>query len=167
MQLNCVAPWGSAYPLSGANVFAGPLLEIQTGPTDFCGILELSFSLTGANNGGQVAYVAGVGVPAAKGIGTVAGSFALENTELTDSLPGTVVYTQWSRAPTAPTTFLRRMTTNNAQASSTTRGPRSPEFRVKFPQGLKMQPSTSMVLWAISFTQVAGAAPDIAVVIEN
>jgi len=124
-----------------------PLLEIQTGPTDFFALLELAIGqVYNSNNSTTGSLVVGIGIPAARGVGINGAALGIENSELTDALPQINCFTAWSKAPTAPTNYMRRMTISPSTASS----PLCCGEVFRFPKGIKIGPSSSLVLFQIS-----------------
>jgi hypothetical protein len=128
----------------------GPLLEIQTNPTDFARILEISFSVPANPTTGNAVTI-GVGVPAALGTMLRVANPIIENTFIADTT-GVTIGVDWSIPPTIPTNFLRRWT--SGMGGTATAGFEPVKFR--FPRGLVMPPSSSIVVWAIAIA--AGAA---------
>ncbi len=134
----------------------GPVLEIQTGPTDYCSILEIEFQMQQNNQAGaQISF--GVGKPQAQGVGYSISRNALigENALLTNTSPGVQVFTDWSKQPTVPLNYFRRWTSSGAA----TTGQRTIPIRLRFPAGLKMAASSSIVVWSISTGYATLAGP--------
>lgn len=162
MQLDCVVTPGPPSLLLSLATASSPVLELQTGPTDFLCLLEISASVTfGLQQ--TAAYDVGLGVPAARGVGFNPSPFAVENSELTDALPGCQLYTQWTKAPTAPANYLRRMVTNPWNGGSVMRK----VLNFRFPQGLKIGPSSSLVLFLLSSTTNISFVYDVGLVVED
>lgn len=131
-------PSGSPEATGGTNV--GTLCEIIAGPTDRPLITEIGFTLFNLAPAGP--NVIGIGVPAAQGIspkGVAPGSYD-------PNQPSTPVLfaTSWRVPPTAPASFYRRITTANAGATT-----QLLPLVLRFPRGLQMQASTSLVLYCI------------------
>lgn len=124
--------------------YTGPVLELQTGPTDFIRLLEIIlFENTSAVNATSGVMSIGIGVPGAKGIGVSAVTPLYADGGNTNSLPGLSVFTYWNVPPSTPSTFLRKQ-----NFLINTGGAFRPPISFRFPRGFKMNPSTSIVLWA-------------------
>ena len=135
---------------------SGPIFELQTGATDYLRISEILVSLTNtSSNAALIQTTLGVGVPAARGTGNARASVPLSTKEdagNTNSSPGVVVYTGWTTQPTAPTNYLRRISSSSANNAG-----QSTFMRFRFGRGLGVPPSSSLVLWLISTSIAAGS----------
>ncbi len=165
MQLDIVSnlntqPWSG---MLGGN--SGPIWELQTGPTDWLVLLGMIFNFE-ANTGGGSTVTFGLGKPAAPGVGTSTQTFVIENNELTDVLPGSKLLTTWSTMPTVPANFMRRINVNNLATSVVGNG-RIPYINWRFPNGLKIIPNSSLVLWGISLPQAFPSPFDSSLLIED
>lgn len=150
MNLNGICPigppnWGL---LIETNAASGPIFELQTGPTDNLVILAVNGYVLTTNPLATQTCSLGFGVPAVKGTGTLSRTFSKSDTSLTNSLPGCTLFAEWTKPPTIPTTFLRRQifATN---MNLTAKGPTFP-IRFVFRKGIRVSPSSSLVLWCIS-----------------
>jgi hypothetical protein len=122
-------------------IAAAPIVEFINTPTDQPVYTEVGFTAYPTSN--SFATLA-LGIAPAQGVGPYNIS---PNSGAYDGVSGpsaVQVATAWRIAPTVPTNFIRRMTIN-AQAVS----PNTP-LVVKWPRGgLKLKPSTSLVLYLI------------------
>jgi hypothetical protein len=148
MQYSCVALLGSSYFLQ-----PGPLFELQTGPTDYLVLTDLAISAQ-VNPAATAALWLGLGTPAARGVGVYPVTAVQEDQSRTDSATGTQLLTTWSTLPTVPSGYLRRRT-----MSLVTGGQNPPDiWRISSGGGgIKILPSSSLVLWLISNAYAAGA----------
>ncbi len=167
MQLDCMdyLP-NSAGFISGISNFAGPLAmwELQTGPTDYLNVMSVEGLMTSSNSGVSTQTV-GLGIPAARGVGINSNIFVKENPYITDALPGCTLYSQWSIQPTASTNYLRRVSLNIQSNAAT--GLRIP-ILFNFPNGLKLAPSSSLVLWMIATnTPILMAPYDLSIIVDG
>lgn len=131
------------YPIPGSanNTAIGPLLEIQTGPTDYAIITEISIVIY-VTGQATIPYPIGFGTPATKGVGVNTGGAQAVDPR-GDAPPGVHVYSLWQTWPSAPTFYLRRLI---FVGPSTTNG--AFWVRFYFPSGIKMAPTSSRVVWA-------------------
>lgn len=148
MQLGAVPALCCGVPptiLAAAANFNSVLMEIRTGPTDFCVVTAISVgSFDCQGNTGSYAVLA-IGKSAAAGVGRSSPAFVAVNGEDTSTLPGVQVFVDWSAPPQLPTTFFRRRTIN-------IRGNSWQQVGVIFriPQGLKLTPSYSLSVWCLN-----------------
>jgi hypothetical protein len=135
------------YVSTPGNAEQALLFEIRTGPTDYCVInrVVLGALVTGAEGPGF-----GIGVPGARGSG-VKVSYALQpESPWGISASGVTIALDWNVPPTIPSTFFRRIKSNsNAIVSAV-------PAVMQFPSGLKMLPSSSIVLWMTGIATSAG-----------
>lgn len=138
-------------PMTGSNSgVTGPLLEIQTSPTDFVVVTEIILGkLVGKSGTGNTSFVIGVGRPAAIGVGINPNSFLYNDKGNSTSPPSASIYTWWTKPPTIPANFLRRFTLQLALGQ-----PQIPSFF--FGRGIKIQPSSSLVVWLITSANATG-----------
>lgn len=117
---------------------SAPVCEIQTDATTRFLLLDLQITFTNNNlSSSQIAF--GLGFSATAGIGLSSASPQVENTGLTDVLPGVNIWSSWSQPPTVPANFFRRFTY--------TAGALQRSFLLDFPNGIKVQPSSSLSFW--------------------
>lgn len=140
--------YGPAPEVAVQSSTAGPLCEIQTGPTDYLLIVGLWFSFNPRIGTVGTLINIGFGQPAARGIGIFGTSPINADGGNTNSSSGVKVYSQWTRQPTAPANFLRRMTYNSPVSAAV-------KIPFRFPRGVKLQPSSSWVLWMLAGTGLA------------
>jgi hypothetical protein len=146
-----MAAYALGFPLQlgsaglGSIFQVGPIFEIQTGPTDSARVNEIVLRpFPNASAASQMSV--GFGLPAAKGVGTLGYALTVENTFNTNTAPGVLIYTQWTTMPTVPTNFLRRVSNGSAVGAATGSQP----LFCRFPRGLILAKSTSLVAWMIS-----------------
>lgn len=126
----------------------GPVLEIQSGPTASVRIFEIGLPMFLSSAGAQASDF-GIGVAAAKGTGFQTFPPQYENTWNNNSLPGITLLTQWSIPPTVPANFFRRQVFSMANTSGNA-------VYFKFPRGLILIPSSSLVVWIINYINNQG-----------
>lgn len=151
-----------AQPFTGISS-AAPVWELQTSPTDYLIVLEISANFL-ANTLASTGLVFGVGAPAARGVGIATQNLIAESTT-TDAMPGTQLLTAWSKAPTAPAIYLRRATVNGANGG--VGGGRYQHVNWKFPAGIKINPSSSLVLWGITLSTTLPFPMDCGILLED
>ena len=146
-------PGGSGAPVLWQGV-AGPMLEIQSSPTDFLRLSAFEFTRTAGGNANGVITI-GIGVPAAKGVPlTINGINASCLTVCGDdsgnngTTPWVSVLYDWRTQPTAPTQFLRRQTFGEYVYSAADQTVVQISWR--FQRGLVIPPSSSLVFWMIN-----------------
>ena len=125
----------------------GALFEMRTGPTDRAVITEIGVNLIGANRG----YAVGLGVPVAQGVNPALGvGGAAAAFDVNNAASPIYVATQWNGAPpTAPATFKRRESSSMAAAGAAV------PFVFRFPRGLTLAGSSSLVAWLIAVSGTA------------
>jgi hypothetical protein len=118
--------------VSGTGAFA----EFIVGPTDYPAITEIGVVLY---NFGGLAVSIGVGVPSAAGIGPqyLAPAFGVYNPN--DVQGGISIATAWQKPPGVPSKFFRRAIPQTGQGQAA--------YVFRFPRGLRLAPSSSLVLW--------------------
>jgi len=144
-------PQGGIYPsyfglrvpslTSGASNF--PILELQTGATDYVVLHELECMHCDTGVAGNF-ITFGLGIPAARGVGRNPTYFSFDSGS--DKVPQLAAYTDWSTQPTVPTAYHRRFNMSILDTSNMTQRP----VLFRFPRGLKIAPSSSIVLWEIA-----------------
>ena len=129
--------------VGGAPASALALLEIIAGPTDSPVItrIELAFICGSA---GATATDLGLGYPAAQGVSPQAPVLTPSVYDPNNAPTAVSVATAWRIAPTPPTKYLRR-----AQAIPTV-GASTAMFAWNFPRGLKLAPSSSLVVYNVA-----------------
>ncbi len=130
----------------GRAVLLPPVLEIVAGPTDYPVISQMTFSVTGglaANN----AFSFGLARTTTVGVGRVNGIIPVQDNNTISGLSGVYANVDWSVYPVAAANYLRRFIVNGINSNSG-------QSRMRFPRGLKLLPSTSVVL---SFLGLAAA----------
>jgi len=131
-----------------------PVLGLVTGPTDYANISEIQVMNVSSNYGGGFDVGLGIGSP-----GTPR-KFSLEqkaraDTGSSDSLAGIFLVNQWTVPPSVPTKFIRRWTNPYTHSWST---------KLTFVRGLKLAPSTALILW--SLVNVLGQQPGLSFRVE-
>lgn len=138
------------YNVSGATILgqnisvttttAGAVLfELIAGPTDQPVITEVYVAI--GTPTGSVVACAGIGVPTAQGIGPIAGNQGPSSNYRGDNAHPTalILANMWQVQPTPPARYFRRI-------SSSSSGPGSIPIIFRFPRGLKLMPSTSLII---------------------
>lgn len=148
MQLGAVPGLCCGVPptqFAAGNNLNSVLMELQTGPTDFCVVSAISvLSLLSPGNTNSYVWLV-VGKSAAAGVGRSSPSFVAANGEDTSTLPGVQIFVDWSVPPLIATTFLRRRVCNVRASSWQFVG-----AIFRFPAGLKLAPSSSLSVWSIN-----------------
>lgn len=132
---------GQALVQNIAPAGAAAIIEIIAGPTDSPIITQIS---CGALNSGQNFCGFGLGVPAVRGIGQQPPIFPPGIYDPNNAQSSVTVASAWQIPPTAPTKFLRRVSFNSIALAQD-----SLWSYLTFPRGLKLNPSTSLVLFGI------------------
>lgn len=130
----------------------GPLFELQTSPTDHLAISAIYCGIICPSGYGTQTCL-GVGTPAIKGIGVFGSSFIHADGGDTTSLPLATLFTVWQKPPTAPTTYLRRVSTQGA--GTVANGVTTQPILFRFKRSLMLPPSSSIVVW-VATTSVNG-----------
>jgi hypothetical protein len=136
--------YGGVFPVLlsvGSFSLPGPLLELQTSPTDYVTILEFGFGVQG--NLLNFSVVCGIGTPAVHGVGINSHAINYDDSSNTNLVPNVKLFSWWSIPPSTPSKFYRRNTFNTSTAAIT-------PVIFSFPRGLKVAPSSSVVLWLIA-----------------
>ena len=120
----------------------GAVFDIRTSSTDYALLLSLELTTIGASGS---AISLGIGTPASIGVAKPSGIVLLAEDASTP--PNVSVGIDWTTPPTVPAKFLRRVSVLGSTSGS---------IRYVFPEGLKIAPSSSLVLWVI--TEAAAAA---------
>ena len=119
----------------------GAVFDIRTSSTDYALLLSLELTTIGASGS---AISLGIGTPASIGVAKPSGIVLLA--EDASKPPNVSVGIDWTTPPTSPAKFLRRMSIVGSSNTTT---------RYVFPEGLKIAPGSSMVLWAITAVSAA------------
>ena len=130
---------GTSLPIPTFYTTAEPLLGLLTGPTDYANISEIIVNCVSSNHAINVPtlYVMAIGDTGTYRKSSLA-QMARGDGGSSDMLPGIFLVNQWTVKPTLPTSYLRRFI--GTYAGTTTR-------TMTFPRGLKLAPSTALILW--------------------
>lgn len=139
----------------GYVVTGSPMFEIVPVPSISAKIVEISFSMEVLITA-QVTNI-GFGVPQVSGVGPV-DSRAMQAEHL-GPMSLLMLASDWNTPPTAPTQFYRRINMLGA-ASNAGRGV------FKFPQGLRILPTQTFVVWCIT-SAAKGNFADVSVTMET
>lgn len=146
----------------GANP-SGPIIEIQSSATDYLILTELSVAqavFTAANTA-----VYGLGFSSSAGVGFGAQTVIFEDSGNNSAKSVASLFCSWTKFPGIPTNFLRRRT---AITQGATAANNSYPIIWRFPNGLKLNPSSSLVLWLITVTGAnASTYHDVTVVVDS
>jgi hypothetical protein len=119
-----------------------PLVEFINTATDQPVYTEIAFTIY---PNAPSAEAIGLGIAPAQGVGPYNISPNSGAYDGVSAISAVQVATGWRIPPTTPTNFLRRMSMN-----SQNQFPAIPLI-ISFPRGLKLKPSTSLVLYGINF----------------
>lgn len=139
-----------AFMLTGA-----PMFEIIPIPSIAPKIVEIRFSMEVLITA-QVTTI-GIGIPAAAGI--VPTDERLVQAEHLGPPSMLNIASDWSTPPTAPTNFYRRVSMLGAASNAG-------QALFKFPNGLKIAPSSTFVVWCIT-SAAKGNFCDVSIVVEQ
>lgn len=140
----------SAFVGGYSSSVAGPICDLESSAIESPALLALDFSL---KLGTSTSSIFGLG--AASNTPVAIGSQGFLPYNPSDPICTSVLATEWSTAPAVPANFFRIFNfTNNHYAL----------FTFTFPRGLKLQPSSSLVLWSIQVNNTV--TPNITMEIE-
>lgn len=127
-----------------------PMFEIRGAPT--CAPVITSFSLKPINystSGTAAAIAIGIAVDTQSGTPIDSQAFTFDDpTSVNAASYGLTVSTRWSKNPTAPSTYQRRII---LQGSNANQFHSQPSY-FRFQRGFSLAPGKSLVFWALSPT---------------
>jgi len=124
-----------------------PIFDVRTSATDYVSLLHLDMELF---CGSSSPVAVGLGVPATPGVVRLPASPLLSEDAAVPT-PGVIIGTDWTTPPTIPAKFIRRCSIYTVLTA---------QWRLVFPEGLKIAPSSSVVLWGITLPNTTAARID-------
>jgi hypothetical protein len=143
------------YVVVGVN--AAVLAELIVGPSDCPVVSEISLTINITNPSN---YVIGVGVPTTQGVGPYWLGQAPVGYDPSAVAGGISIATAWQKPPTFPAQYLRRVSFGGAANLAM-------PIVLKFPRGLRLAPSSSLVVAQLSVVGSRSIQTEVTVEYDN